>query len=140
MKSIPDHFHFIFGLKPQLDEFHIAYYLCLKSCLEVITPKRISFYYHHQPYGEWWDRIKPELELVQIDLEEFIVNKPDYLRHREGQLIDALKLNYVHQAEFIRLRILVEQGAFMLIWILCLLILYPPNYFRTSLSSELKET
>jgi hypothetical protein len=111
VKPIPKHFHFIFGLKPQKEEFHIAYYLCLKSCLAVNKPDRISFYYHYQPYGEWWDRIEPELELIRVDLEEFIVDNPDYLRHQEGQFIYASNLNYAHQADFIRLRILIEQGG-----------------------------
>jgi len=111
MKPIPKHFHFVFGLKPQNDPFHIAYYLCLQSCISVNQPDRISFYYHYEPYGQWWERIKPALNLVLVDLEDFVLNNKSYLQHQEGQFITAMQLNYAHQADFIRLRVLIEHGG-----------------------------
>ena len=67
MKRIPANYHFIFGLKPQTEPFHLAWYLCLRSCIEVNNPDRVFFYYHNEPYGPLWDRIKPELEMVHVD-------------------------------------------------------------------------
>lgn len=111
VKPIPKHFHFVFGLKEQTEPFHIVYYLCLKSCLEINKPDRISFYYHYEPHGEWWDKIKPELNLVKVDLESFIVNNKQYDTHWEGQYIKQQQLSYAHQADFIRLKVLLEQGG-----------------------------
>lgn len=47
--KIPRLFHFVFGLKEQAEPFHLAYYLCFKSCLEVNKPKAIHFYYKNEP-------------------------------------------------------------------------------------------
>ena len=98
---IPNQFHFVFGLKPQTEPLHIVYYLCLKSCLEVNKPDRILFHYHHEPFGDWWEKIKPDLELVKVELESFVVNNPEYSKHNEGRFIQGKQLNYAHQADFI---------------------------------------
>jgi hypothetical protein len=108
---IPKHFHFIFGLKPQLEPFHLAYYLCLKSCLEVNQPDVLSFYYHYEPYGKYWNLIKPQLNLEKVDLELFVRDNPAYLRHQEGQFIKSWQLDYAHQADFIRLKKLIKHGG-----------------------------
>ena len=108
---IPRHFHFVFGLKPQEDPFHLAYYLCLRSCIEVNQPDRVSFYYHYEPHGEYWDRIRPELELIKVDLEDFVRRNPAYDQHFEGRFIRHFKLDYAHQADFVRLKKLIEHGG-----------------------------
>ena len=46
---IPNIFHFVFGLKEQTEPFHLMYYLCLASCIEVNTPDKVCFHYHHEP-------------------------------------------------------------------------------------------
>lgn len=111
MMRIPNNFHFIFGLKQQLEPFHIAWYLCLRSCLEVNRPDRVYFYYHNEPFGPWWDRIKPELELVYVNEELFIKESDVYRSSQEGRFIESLNLQYAHQADFIRLRALQEHGG-----------------------------
>ena len=110
-QSIPKHFHFVFGLKEQLEPFHIVYYLCLKSCIEVNQPDKISFYYHYEPYGDWWEKIKHKINLVKIDLEPFVVDNKDYDSHQEGQFIKRHQLSYAHQADFVRLKVLLEHGG-----------------------------
>jgi len=102
MTKIPNQFHFVFGLKEQIEEFHILYYLCLRSCIDVNKPERVFFYYHYEPHGPWWDLIKGELDLVEVELEDFVVNNLGYYAHHEGRFIQAMQLNYAHQADFIR--------------------------------------
>ena len=108
---IPKHFHFIFGLKPQTEEFHIVWYLCLKSCIAVNNPEVISFYYEHEPYGPWWDKIKPLLNLVKLEDVDYGFDERLYDQHSEGQFIKRHNLTYAHKADFLRLKILLEKGG-----------------------------
>ena len=108
---IPRNFHFVFGLKPQFEPFHLAYYLCLKSCLEVNQPDQIFFYHHYEPHGKWWQKIKPYLELVKVDLVSFVTDHPAYLPHQKGHFIRTMNLDYAHQADFVRLKMLIERGG-----------------------------
>ena len=34
-RTIPNVYHFVFGLRPQTEPFHLMFYLCLASCLAV---------------------------------------------------------------------------------------------------------
>lgn len=94
---IPNIFHFIFGLKEQTEEFHIVYYLALKSCLNVHQPEKINFYFKYEPYGPYWDKIKNSLNLIQVDPPTEIFGLP--ITH------------YAHQADIIRLQALIEEGG-----------------------------
>lgn len=102
--DIPKIFHFVFGLKPQIEPFHLVYYLCLKSCLEVNRPEKVFLYYYYKPYGKYWDLIKSELNLVKVLLPEF-VEKYSY----KDKFIAQFK--YAHLSDFIRLEKLVEFGG-----------------------------
>jgi hypothetical protein len=105
MPRIPRHFHFIFGLRPQTEPFHIAHYLCLESCLRVNLPDRLTLYYHHEPYGHYWDLIKHKIELVRVSLNPYVANT-----HYTCQLIGE-QLRYAHHADFIRVEKLHEHGG-----------------------------
>jgi hypothetical protein len=102
--SIPNIFHFVFGLQEQTEPFHVMYYLCLESCIEVNRPDEVHFHYYHEPYGMWWDRVKPRLHLRRIHSEEFVCtyNYDDPL---------VARFRYAHMADFSRLRILMEEGG-----------------------------
>lgn len=102
--SIPKVFHFVFGLRDQTEPFHLMYYLCLASCIEVNRPDEVHFHYHHEPHGEWWERIKPKLQLRRIAPERFV---SEY-RYRDPE-VGAYR--YAHLADFARLRILLEEGG-----------------------------
>jgi len=62
-RRIPARFHFVFGLAPQTEPFHLVDYLCLESCRVVNRPESITLCYHHEPYGPYWDLIKEHLHL-----------------------------------------------------------------------------
>lgn len=101
---IPNIFHFVFGLKKQRRQFHLAYYLCLESCLQVNKPENLYFYYHYEPYGRYWDIIKENITPIKIDLVDFIL---DY-KYKDN----FIKLySYAHQSDFIRLEKLFEFGG-----------------------------
>jgi hypothetical protein len=130
-RPVPDWFHFVFGLKPQTEPFHLIFYLCLKSCLDVNRPRRIIFHYHHPPYGEWWDRIKPHLELRRIELEPLITDSTRYDDHNEGRVIRLLDLTYAHQADFLRLKILLEEGGVYADIDSLFVRPYPPSWYES---------
>ena len=104
-------FHFIFGLKPQIEPFHLAYYLCLASCRALHPRARIFLHLRNTPYGSWWDRAT---SLVTI---ERVADTPtDWVRDRyqqsgEGQFIARAELDYAHEADFLRLDILLQRGG-----------------------------
>jgi len=104
MPRIPRHFHFVFGLKPQVEPFHLVYYLCLESCFQVNKPDRITFYYHYEPHGRWWELIRDRLKLVQVSLSPHVTDdsyQSDFIR----------SYSYAHHADFIRLEKLCEHGG-----------------------------
>jgi len=101
---IPNIFHFVFGLREQKEPFHLMYYLCLASCLDVNRPDAVHFHYHHEPWGEWWERIKPRLVLRRISPEQAIA---DYSYGDPG----LQQFRYAHLADFARLRILLHEGG-----------------------------
>jgi hypothetical protein len=108
----PKRFHFIFGLKDQIDEFHIVWYVCLKSCLEVNQPDQIYFHYKNEPHGPWWEKIKPYLTLIKLDTEfKSGLDESKYLDHKEGEFILRHGFEYAHQADVIRLQILAREGG-----------------------------
>ena len=102
---IPNTFHFIFGLRPQKEPFHLAYYLCLASCLNVNRPDCVFFHYYHEPYGRYWDMIRERLHLEKAAPVE-LVN-----RFRYSDKFIEKHFTYAHHADFIRLESLLERGG-----------------------------
>jgi hypothetical protein len=101
---IPNVFHFVFGLREQTEPFHLMYYLCLASCIHVNQPDAVHFHYHHEPWGEWWDRIKTKLVLRRISPDQAISN----YRYRDPTLN---QYRYAHLADVARLEILLSEGG-----------------------------
>lgn len=104
MSRIPRHFHFVFGLRPQTEEFHVVFYLCLESCFQVNRPERVTLYYHHEPHGPWWERIRGKLELVRVELSAK-VNERLYMSS------GMRAFSYAHHADFIRVEKVLEHGG-----------------------------
>lgn len=104
--TIPNQFHFIFGLKNQEDPFHLAHYLCIESCRRINQPDKIYFYYNNEPYGIYWELIKRHLTLEQVDLVPFISRFSYGFRNRACK-----KYIYAHHSDFIRLEKLIQRGG-----------------------------
>lgn len=99
---IPNVVYFIFGFKEQTEDFMFVYYLSVYSCFLVNNPDKINFYYHFEPKGEWWEKLKeiPTVELHQVDIPNKIGDKP-------------IK-KVAHKADKLRMDLLLEHGGIYL--------------------------
>lgn len=97
-------YHFVFGLRPQTEPFHLMHYLCLASCLTVNRPDRVVVHLHNRPYGPLWERIAPHIEVQPIPEAELRLD----LDYRDEHI---KRYAYAHVSDFIRLRVLLEQGG-----------------------------
>jgi len=102
--SIPNVFHFVFGLREQTEPFHLMHYLCLRSCLEVMQPEAVHFHYHHEPHGPLWDEIRPHLVLRPVDP---VTPVSDYAYADPAMAA----FRYAHAADYLRLEILIAEGG-----------------------------
>ncbi len=102
---IPNIFHFVFGLRQQDEPFHLLFYLCLESCRQINKPSAIYFHYQHEPWGPWWDLIRPHLVLMPVQPESFV---SEYEYKRDPKLA---RYRYAHMADFVRLQVLLQHGG-----------------------------
>lgn len=98
--KIPKIIHFVYGFKEQKEEFELYRYLAIISAYKVNNPEKIYFYYYYEPYGYWWDQIKPFLTLEHIEPPNEIFGNEIY--------------HYAHKADIIRLQKLIEHGGIYL--------------------------
>ena len=104
MPRIPRTAHFVFGLRPQVEPFHLVHYLAIASCAEVVGPERIVVHCHELPYGFYWDLARPLVELQRIEPVASVVDFPyddPVVRH----------YSYAHQADVVRLDALAAHGG-----------------------------
>ncbi|CCO22242.1 glycosyltransferase [Maridesulfovibrio hydrothermalis] len=94
---IPNLFHFVFGLKEQTEPLHLVHALAIISCARVNKGAKIFFRYHHEPYGAYWEVVKPLVKLIKVTPPDNIFGIP--IKH------------YAHQADIIRLNALLEIGG-----------------------------
>ena len=95
--------HFVFGLRPQDEPFHLLHYLAIESCRRVVAPDVIRLHVHHLPYGVYWDLARPLVEMHRIEpiaAVDDIVADPIIVQHR-----------YAHHADVIRLDVLARDGG-----------------------------
>ena len=104
MSLIPRIYHFVFGLRKQVEPFSLAYYLCLESCRKLNQPEKIYFYYHYEPFGPYWEAIRPILKLEWVPLNPLV---GEY-KYREAGLSP---FRYAHHSDFVRMEKLVERGG-----------------------------
>lgn len=105
MSRVPRLFHFVFGLRPQPEPFHVAHYLALESCLQVNRPARLLLHYQHEPHGRWWDRIKNRIELHRLATPLPCLAPVTYADPA------CQRYSYAHQADFLRLDLLLQHGG-----------------------------
>lgn len=108
---IPHVFHFVFGLKPQTEPFHLAHFLCLASCRAQHPSARICLHYRNLPWGPWWDAILPELVLHKVGDTPPDWRPERYSAHADGHVTLQQNLSYAHESDFLRLDILLAHGG-----------------------------
>jgi glycosyl transferase-like sugar-binding protein len=105
MAKIPSIVHFVFGLREQSSPFHLLHYLAIESCRQVLQPDAIYMHYHHLPFGEFWDRIRSHLQLMQVRPSE-LIEQTEY-----NEALVPQQYRYAHHADVIRLDALIEHGG-----------------------------
>ena len=94
--------HFVFGLRPQTEPFHVLHYAAVESCRQVVDPDEIHFHCEFVPYGVYWDRLRPYLHLHHVERLATVI--------RAASEIIA-PWEYAHHADVIRLDVLLEHGG-----------------------------
>jgi glycosyltransferase involved in cell wall biosynthesis len=102
---IPNVAHFVFGLKEQREPFHFLHYASIESCRRLLEPETIYFHHTHLPSGAWWERIRPQLTLVEVEPVDEVLGADYSAGHVPGEF------RYAHHADFIRLDVLIERGG-----------------------------
>ena len=93
---IPNIAHFVwFDL--QKEDFPFVYYVAVLSCRVVNNPDKIYLYYHHEPKGNWWKKIKEICETVFVEV-------PTHIGSKELKKIE-------HKADVLRIMKLKEIGG-----------------------------
>jgi len=97
---IPNIIHFVYGFKEQTEEFELFKYIAIKSAIDLNKPEKVYFYYKYEPFGPWWNKIKPFLTLEYVEPpNEIFGNK---LTH------------FAHKSDVVRLRSINERGGIYL--------------------------
>tara|TARA_B100001094_G_scaffold318397_1_gene361905 strand:+ start:4008 stop:4910 length:903 start_codon:yes stop_codon:yes gene_type:complete len=98
-EKIPNIIHFVFGLKEQTEDFLFPYYLSVLSAYKINRPKEIYFYYHFEPYGKWWEKLKtiPNIIFEKVPIPTHFGKKK--IKH------------FAHKADKIRMEKLYEKGG-----------------------------
>lgn len=109
--SVRRDFHFVFGLRPQPEPFHLAHWLALESCRRTQDAGAIHLHCRHLPWGPWWERIAPYLDVHGVGAAPRGFDATRYAGSDEGRLIAARGWDYAHEADFLRLEILRDAGG-----------------------------
>lgn len=105
MSRIPRIAHFVYGLRPQTEPFHLLHYVAIESCRRLVRPEAIYVHCHHLPYGAYWDAIRPRVTLRRVPL----VQEVHEASYSERLVPEAYR--YAHHADFVRLDALIEHGG-----------------------------
>jgi len=104
---IPNQFHFVFV--KQTEPFHLVFYLCIESCLQVNTPEKVYFHYLDEPYGRLWEIIKEKITPVPLDRDAYKAHE-EFVRRKMPRAWKK-KFSYAPASDFIRLEKLLEYGG-----------------------------
>jgi len=105
MTKIPRIVHYVFGMREQTRPFHLLHYLAIESSRRVLQPERIYLYYHHLPFGLYWDMISPHLTLVRVAP----ATEVSAVQYDDNRVPEQYR--YAHHADVIRLDALIEHGG-----------------------------
>ena len=96
---IPNIVHLMYGFAEDFGgkPFSLVHYLCIKSLCDLNKPDVVNFYYKYEPTGEWWEKAKPYLNLVEIEPPTEIFGNP--------------LMHVAHQADIVRLQALIADGG-----------------------------
>lgn len=97
---IPNHILFVFGLKPQEEEFLFCYYLAVYSAFLINKPNAIYFFFHYRPYGKWFDKLKEDIPCIKF----IRIPMPTHIGKKE--LIQT-----AHKADIVRMKKLFDLGG-----------------------------
>ena len=100
--SIPNIIHFVLVVEePSVGHLTLPHYLAVKSAVVANQPDRVLFHCSgHEPSGEWWEKIKPLVEVRSVQAPQEIHGRP--------------LLHPAHKADIIRLQALREFGGIYL--------------------------
>ena len=99
-RGVPPVIHFIYGLADVPDQsFGFYQFAAIRSALVVHRPTQAFFHYAHEPEGEFWDAVRPQLILRRWPIRE--------VSHHEGRCL----MHHAHRADVLRLRVLYEYGG-----------------------------
>jgi Glycosyltransferase sugar-binding region containing DXD motif len=104
-------FHFVFGLKPQTEPLHLAFFLALESCRRINEPSALHFHFRHEPFGSLWERIRSHLQLHRVGGGERKFDASRYANTQDGRFVLHYGLQYAHEADMLRLEILRDAGG-----------------------------
>ena len=99
---IPNICHFVFGLKKQTEEFLFCYYISVLSASLINKPDKIYFYYHYEPYGRWWDKVK-KIDNIYFE----VIEVPTHIGKKPIKKVP-------HKADWVRMNKLFERGGIYL--------------------------
>jgi FkbM family methyltransferase len=103
-QKIPNQFIFVYGLHPKQEAFHLIHYLCLNSCRVVNKPDRIILCSPQEPFGYYWDLIKPYIE-------HHVVSEVPQVSNFEYENESITPYRYAHHSDYIRLEQLLRHGG-----------------------------
>lgn len=97
--TAPKIFHFITGLAPDFGgkPFSFIHYMAVRSALLSNPGFKARIYFEHEPKGVYWEHTKPMVESVLVTAPKEIFGKK--LR------------SFAHQADVLRLEILMREGG-----------------------------
>lgn len=98
---IPRVAHFVFGLRPQTEPFHLLQYLAVRTCADQVQPDEIVMHVHNQPYGVYWDLLAPVVTIDRIGIVDEL----------GAPTRSAWDYSYAHHADVLRLDILAAEGG-----------------------------
>lgn len=101
---IPNVVHFVFGLRPQEEPFHLVHHLAIASCRAAVRPDEIVVHCGELPYGHYWDLVRPWVTLRRVEPVAAIA------AHEYADPAVA-RYAYAHHADLIRLDVLLQHGG-----------------------------